>query len=126
MKKETMLRLVAVSLTVLMVFGFHSSALAAENGGAVQTNGVVGFYDNSTESSSSTEPAPSTTESEKPAPSESTTTSSTVVKKPTGSYPSTGELVTKSLSISGVVLLAGVLIFFLWKRRKDGEKEERP
>lgn len=126
MKKETMLRLVAVSLTVLMVFGFRSSALAAENGGAVQTNGVVGFYDNSTEPSSSTEPTPSTTESEKPAPSESTTTSSTVVKKPTGSYPSTGELVTKSLSISGVVLLAGVLIFFLWKRRKDGEKEERP
>lgn len=86
-------------------------------GGAVQTNGEIGFYqdsviDSSTPPTSSTPPSVSQSEPVvKPTP------------KPQGRYPSTGELVKKSLSISGVLLVLLVLFFVLFKRKKEGTKE---
>lgn len=103
------------------------------NGGAVQTNGVIRFYEESTEpsSSESSSTEPSTTEpssvpsSEPSAPSEAPAESSSSeepVKKPGGSkYPSTGELVKASFTIVGAVL-AGAAIFFFLIRRRNASK----
>lgn len=79
-------------------------------GGAVQTNGEIGFY----EEDGSTEP-PTSTSSAQPVDKEMPT-------KPKGRYPSTGELVKTSLSISGAVVVVIVLGYFLLKRKK--EKQE--
>lgn len=72
---------------------------------AVQTNGEIVFAEKST-SSSSEEP----------------------IKKPVGKFPSTGELVIKSLSICGAAVLICALSFYLVKRKKsyvgkDGESQ---
>ena len=42
--------------------------------------------------------------------------------KPEGRYPSTGELVKTSLSVSGGVLLLSALVFYFWKRKKQTEE----
>lgn len=78
---------------------------AEENGGVVKTNGVVGFY----EDSSSSDTTVNSSTSEK-------------VTKPTGRFPSTGELVKKSLSITGLILLLLIVLFFLFKRKKEHDK----
>nr|WP_242700759.1 LPXTG cell wall anchor domain-containing protein [Enterococcus sp. DIV0212c] len=44
--------------------------------------------------------------------------------KPKGRYPSTGELVKKSLSISGILILMYVLLFFWSKRKKTTNEKE--
>ncbi|WP_375178487.1 LPXTG cell wall anchor domain-containing protein [Enterococcus rotai] len=117
-----------VVLSSLVILGMLFSLLvlnvrseASEIGGAVQTNGKIKFY----EESSSTEPPVSSKEpptSSVPEPSSPEKPS----PKPKGRYPSTGELVKKSLSISGVAIVLAVLIFFLWKRKKekDGQGKE--
>ena len=125
MKIKKTIRLLLPSLvlaTVISGGGFAQQASAQEGlGGAVQTNGHIGFYQEEQPESSSSEEssAPQSTTSE-PA---STEASTTTVAKPTGGgqYPSTGELVKKSLSLSGValVVMAGLLI--LYKRRKKEE-----
>ncbi|MBO0445097.1 LPXTG cell wall anchor domain-containing protein [Enterococcus ureilyticus] len=84
----------------------------AAGGGAVQTNGEIGFY----EGESTTEP-----------PTSSSTTnvseSTIATTKPKGRFPSTGELVKKSLSISGVALVVIVCLLLLFKRKKkEGEE----
>lgn len=101
-------------LSALIVFGVSftsmSSSYAAEGeGGQVYTEGVVGFYTDEVQESSSTKTSTST----------STTTP---VTKPTGKLPSTGELVKTGAVISGVVVLVAVFIFILWKRKKDEEE----
>lgn len=78
----------------------------AEEIGQVQTNAGIGFYEASTDSSSSIE---STT----------TITQPDSSIKPKGRYPSTGELVKKSLVISGAILILLVVLFILWKRKKN-------
>lgn len=79
-------------------------------GGAVQTNGEIGFYEEDGSIESST-----LTSSSKPIDKETSI-------KPKGRYPSTGELVKKSLSISGAVVVVIVLGYFLLRRKK--EKQE--
>lgn len=79
---------------------------ATENGGAVPTQGAISFYEGKTTPSSS----------------EPTQTSSEVTK-PTGKLPSTGELIKKSLSISGLAVILIAVFFFFWKRKK-GKAEE--
>lgn len=96
---------VGVSLT-----GLGIESHAEENGGLVETNGVVGFYEDSSSSSDSTSSNPTSNSS----------TSSQVIK-PTGRFPSTGELVKKSLSISGLLLLL-IVLFLLFKRKKERDK----
>ena len=91
---------VGVSLTHLSI-----ESHAEENGGVVKTNGVVGFY----EDSSSSDPT-------------SNSSTSTQVTKPTGRFPSTGELVKKSLSIVGIILLLLIMLFLLLKRKKQHDK----
>lgn len=86
---------------------------AANNGGEVQTSGVISFY----EESSSTEPS-STTE---PSSSTQPSTSSEATIKPVGRYPSTGEMVKTSLIFSGAALIIIGLLLFFWKRKKEKE-----
>lgn len=99
-------------VAVALFFSYPLLGIAEENGGAVQTNGGITFYEEST-SSSSTEQ--STTP---PTPSKPTS------PKPVGRYPSTGELVKASLGVSGAVLVAIVLILFYLKRKKERENTE--
>ena len=89
----------------------------ADDGGAVQTKGVIGFYEASTESTSIEEPISS--ESSAPESTENSEEKAVVVK-PKGKFPSTGELVKTGLSFSGVALVLGVLLFFFWKKRQEG------
>lgn len=99
-------------VAVVLFFSYPLFGMAEENGGAVQTNGGITFYEESI-SISSTEQ--STTPS---------TTSKPTSQKPVGRYPSTGELVKASLGISGAVLVAIVLILFYLKRKKERENTE--
>ncbi|WP_207694728.1 hypothetical protein DOK67_0000534 [Enterococcus sp. DIV0212c] len=91
----------------------HPLNAAANNGGEVQTSGVISFY----EDSSSTEPS-STTE---PSSSTQPSTSSEAITKPVGRYPSTGEMVKTSLVFSGAALIIIGLLLFFWKRKKEKE-----
>lgn len=111
---------ISVVVIAFIFVGRPAIGLATENGGAVQTNGVVSFYEETTEPSSTTEPSTTT---------EPTTTPTTEPTKPSGSkpagkYPSTGELVKKSLGISGAALVLIALILFYVKRRKEQETGE--
>ncbi|MGC6769563.1 LPXTG cell wall anchor domain-containing protein [Enterococcus sp. LJL128] len=112
MKKATYFVIASIVLGLFSVTAGKSAEASEVNGGAVQTTGVVGFYDDSTEPSSSS--SSSTSTSSTPAP----------VQKPTGKYPSTGELVKTSLSIAGAVVVGMVLLFFWMKRRENKRKEE--
>lgn len=129
--KKVMSLLLPLWVTVCVVGTADSVAFAQDgNGGQVQTNGEITFYEeeplpsSSSEPPVSSEPAPSSepvpVPSEEPTPSAS---SEPVVQKPQGKYPSTGELVKKSLSISGVALVAVVFGLFLYKRRKREAEE---
>lgn len=119
MKKRSLVLLITSFFLVLgLVASFPVAVAANGNGGSVQTNGVISFYDETITSSTTEPPTPSTTE---PSDSELPTT----VEKPAGGkLPSTGELVKMSLSISGVAIIAAVLLLFFWKRRKDSSKRE--
>lgn len=121
MKKKTVLfALIAMTGVTGM---FPVTSYADENGGAVQTNGVISFYEestNSTETSSSKDSSTSTDSNSKP-----DTSASSEKPKPTGNYPSTGELVSKSLGISGVLLLILALLLFLKKKHRDEKGAEK-
>lgn len=79
--------------------GIFTTAYGEE--AAVQTNGEI-IFSSETTSTSSSEP----------------------VEKPRGKFPSTGELVVKSFVISGIVLAAFVILFYLIKRKKDMSEKE--
>ncbi|MDA9470605.1 LPXTG cell wall anchor domain-containing protein [Enterococcus sp. 5H] len=112
MKKLNILVVFPILCTLLFLFN-PISVLAEEagNGGGIQTTGEIGFYE---ETKATTEPT------ELPASGTERPT-----EKPKGKFPSTGELVKKSLSISGVALVIIAAIIFFWKRKKaDGKQEE--
>ncbi|MGX7245491.1 LPXTG cell wall anchor domain-containing protein [Enterococcus quebecensis] len=105
MKKKKLFIIVLTAVAfwaISLVVPVH--AYASENGGAVQTNGVISFYDED----SATSPS-SSQQKENPQ----------LVEKPKGRYPSTGELVKKSLSLSGFILLLAAIILFFWTRKKS-------
>ncbi|MFD2307952.1 LPXTG cell wall anchor domain-containing protein [Enterococcus termitis] len=112
-----------VSILLSSIIGFSligisvSDTYAAENqnGGQVVTDGIITFYEDSTEPT--TEP---TTEPSKPTPS---TPSEPKVEKPVGRYPSTGELIKGSIGLSGVALIVIAVFFFLKKRKKETEAD---
>lgn len=110
--KKTKILVVFPTLCALL-FLFDPINVVAEdagNGGGIQTTGEIGFYE---ETKVTTEPT-------------ETPTSGTIspTAKPTGKFPSTGELVKKSLSISGVALVIIAAIIFFWKRKKTDDKQE--
>lgn len=105
---------ILTSIVLVIFFTITPLSVQAEgggNGGAVQTTGGVGFYEDETTPTTT----PSATEEPKETPS----------LKPKGRYPSTGELVAKSLSISGATLVVIVAIYFIWKRKKDNAEKEK-
>lgn len=100
-------------LSLLM---FLSAPVSFAQEGAVQTKGEVILW---AESSDSSEPPTSSTEpSGSTAPSDS---SQAAVNKPAGKYPSTGELVKSSLTITGIALLLIMLVLFFLKKKKERE-----
>ena len=122
MKQNRISYLLLSSFLVVIVCGmFIVSIQANAEGGAVQTNGEITFYDETT--GSTTEPTTEPTiDSSTSYPKTSGDDSGTRIEKPVGKYPSTGELVQKSLSISGIVLIAvGIIFFVLKKRKKEAE-----
>ncbi|MEI5994477.1 LPXTG cell wall anchor domain-containing protein [Candidatus Enterococcus mansonii] len=99
---------ILLTLVGVSAFGFSYSTLAEENGGAVQTNGNIQFYEESSSSSSTT-----------------TSTTETPIKKPkpVGRFPSTGELVQKSMVFTGGLLLLILLYILIRHKRKSNGKE---
>lgn len=87
-----------IVITVVALSFLPMSAHAAE-GGEVGNGAGVEFYSESSSTSPSSSDLPNT-------------------KKPTGNLPQTGEIVKKSMMLSGVVLLIGVVVFFFIKKRK--------
>ncbi|MBO0439875.1 LPXTG cell wall anchor domain-containing protein [Candidatus Enterococcus ikei] len=110
-RKKVIYLIMTVVLFSLLGVG-RSMQSYADEGGAVNTDGEISFFEE--------EPIK---DSSKP-PSDSDSTSS-VIEKPKGRYPSTGELVIKSLGISGMALILIVGILFLWKRKKENERKAR-
>ncbi|WP_321384336.1 cell wall protein [uncultured Enterococcus sp.] len=111
-----------LSALLVMIMGGNGFQSVSAEGGAVQTNGQITFFDEteSTDSSDSTE----TSSSQLP---DAETSGSNLPDnigslKPEGKYPSTGDLFEKSLSISGGIILAAVLLFALFRRIKGVEK----
>lgn len=78
---------------------------------AVQTDGEIVFTQESTQTTSATSES-------------STESSNELIKKPAGKFPSTGELVAKSLSVSGVAIVLFALIFYLFKRKKSADGKD--
>lgn len=78
-------------------------------GGAVQTNGEITLYD---------ETSPSTTDSSLP-PGSTNDSIPEPKPKPKGKLPSTGELVKTSLFVSGIALVMMLFFFYLWKQKKS-------
>lgn len=102
-KKWHVVSLFVVACVIISMLSFHSaSAESTEMGGAVQTNGEIVFFEEKT--------APSTSE---PVPKPS----------PKGKLPTTGELMKKSLSITGVTLII-IIVFFYMKRNKERAGKE--
>lgn len=109
---------ILTSIVLVSFFTIASLSVNAEgggNGGAIQTTGGVGFYEEET---------PPTTEPPITPPIKDSSSSEVPKAKPKGRYPSTGELVAKSLSVSGIALVVIVFIFFIWKRKKENQGKE--
>lgn len=85
----------------------HSSAA---EGGQVGQDAVVEFFTD--------ESVPKPSESEEPKSS-----SEPIVEKPKGRFPSTGEVVQRSLMMSGGILVIAILLFLRLKKRnvKEGD-----
>ncbi|WP_265459738.1 LPXTG cell wall anchor domain-containing protein [Enterococcus sp. HY326] len=102
-------------MVIIGVYWSGPQVLAAgDAGGQVQVDGQITFYEDSTE--------PSSTTSESSSLSTSTTTSEELPSTGGGKLPNTGETVRNfSLIGGGVILLA--LLFFLYRRKRENEKE---
>ncbi|MEI5994290.1 LPXTG cell wall anchor domain-containing protein [Candidatus Enterococcus mansonii] len=95
------------------LFIFPIMDVWAVEGGQVGHDAVIELYAEDTiESSSSSSEQP--TSSSKP-----------IVEKPKGKYPSTGEVIRRSLALSGSALALIALIFFIKKRREEREEVEK-
>lgn len=125
MKKTISFFLLIGSCLGLALFTDVASVNAEEAqtgiGGAVQTNGVIGFYEDTTEPSTSGTAEPTTPTG---TPEDPQADGGDSVTKPVGKFPSTGELVAKSATISGIVLvLIGCFLFILRQKKKKAEGE---
>ncbi|MEI5990142.1 LPXTG cell wall anchor domain-containing protein [Enterococcus crotali] len=105
-----------LSTFILVIVGACSSQTVFAEAGAAQTNGKVSFYDDTPIDSSSTTDPSGTTE-----PTNSNGDSGGSSVKPVGKLPSTGELIAKSLTISGSILLVLGLSFVLVKKKRRAE-----
>ncbi|MGX7245374.1 LPXTG cell wall anchor domain-containing protein [Enterococcus quebecensis] len=114
MSKKRISMLLSSIMALVVVTQFSSNVNAAENqnGGQVTTEGIITFYEDSTEA---------TVEPSKPTP---TSPTEAKVTKPVGRYPSTGEIVKGTIGISGIVLVVLALFLFLKKRKKEKEADE--
>lgn len=123
MKKNYFLPYLVLFSVGCLLTGMPLVAQAME-GGQVGQQGVIEFYeDNSTtEPSDNSTTEPTVEPSAEPSTSTPSSLSTEPVQKPAGNYPSTGEVVQRSLMLSGVALLFIALLFAVWKKRK--EKEE--
>lgn len=117
MKRKQLLCLLLSSFALIIVCGIHIQTAQAQEGvgGAVQTNGEIGFYEETQPSTSSS----TSTSSSKTKTSSSRTVTSETTTKPTGKYPSTGELIKTSLSISGVAIILLALLFLFIRKKKE-------
>ncbi|MBO0471755.1 LPXTG cell wall anchor domain-containing protein [Enterococcus sp. DIV0242_7C1] len=97
---------------LLIVFG-GEVVQAVEEGGQVQTNAGLVF---SGEESSDSKPPHDSSTSDSSTSSSSSSNNTPKEEKPIGRLPSTGELVKKSLSITGGALLLIVFGLFLLKK----------
>ncbi|WP_430597646.1 LPXTG cell wall anchor domain-containing protein [Enterococcus sp. AZ177] len=113
MNKKRIIIMLASIMCMVALASFSSNVSAADNqnGGQVATEGIITFYEDSTEP---------TTEPSKPTPPNS---SEPKVTKPVGRYPSTGEIIKGSIGISGIVLVAVALFIFFKKRKKEQEAD---
>lgn len=109
-KKKVQISVVLVFLLFMGSIFTVTSISAYGMEAAVQTNGEIVFTEDSTKP---------TVETSEP----TVNSSDTPVTKPTGKFPSTGELVAKSLGITGIAVLIFALLFYLFKRKKadDGK-----
>lgn len=125
MMKKKSIRYIMLSFLLVVISLANGSILTfAEGNGAVQTNGnIILTEDSETKPTDSTE---ATTESKEVTSSSKTKTSEALVSKPVGKYPSTGELVRASLSISGGVLaiIAVCLLYVKRRNNADSRREE--
>ena len=111
-------RIIIMLASIVCLVAFTPTSLtvtAAENqnGGQVTTEGIITFYEDSTER---------TTEPSKPTPS---SPSEPKVTKPVGRYPSTGEIIKGSIGIGGIALVAIALFLFFKKRKKEQEADNK-
>ncbi|MBP1048115.1 LPXTG cell wall anchor domain-containing protein [Enterococcus sp. BWM-S5] len=118
MKKKHFLHYLVLLSVGVFLTGVPMSSWAME-GGQVGQQGVIEFYVDSTEPSESSTTEPPVASSTEEPPVSTSTSSSTVVQKPAGKYPSTGEVVQRSLMLSGAAVIALVLLFFVMKKRKE-------
>lgn len=104
MKKKIIPYFLLISIIYLGIGFMNFSSVEAEEIGQVQTSAGVGFYEDSTDSSSTQQ---------------KTTSQSETSTKPKGRLPSTGELVKASIALSGIILILFVVLVILWKRKKN-------
>lgn len=107
MKRNSYSKVIVSLIVISLLFWGSPSIVQAEN---VQTNGEIIIRENLTEPTTDT-----TTEPTKP----TTSTEPPVVKKPVGRLPSTGELVTMSVSISGILLVLGICLYRMFNKKKS-------
>lgn len=119
---EKYLILLSVIAVLLFTFTGRTVVQAVSNGGgAVQTNGDISFYEEST-STSETEDSTENSTADSSSSTTGTLPETGTTTKPAGKLPSTGELVVKSLSISGGVILVVAGILFWLKRKKQADE----
>ncbi|MEI5994537.1 LPXTG cell wall anchor domain-containing protein [Candidatus Enterococcus mansonii] len=117
-KKRLSILLILLSsiLGLVVVTQVSLSVHAAENqnGGQVATEGIITFYEDSTEptiESTSTDPT-------------STSQTESKIVKPIGRYPSTGEMIKGSVGVIGIVLIVLALFLFFKKSKKKQGAEK--
>ncbi|MBO0469636.1 LPXTG cell wall anchor domain-containing protein [Enterococcus sp. DIV0242_7C1] len=108
--KKIRATIVLLSLVFIGSFFMLKPALVYGAEASVKTNGEIVFTEESTPPTSET--------------SETTSSSEEPTKKPAGKYPSTGELIQKSLSVSGIAVLIFALGFYLVKRKRESTRKE--
>lgn len=109
MLKKVQTSIVILSLVFIGSFFTIKPVLIYGAEAAVQTNGEIVFSDERTTHSSGTSDSSS---NEEP------------TKNAAGKFPSTGELVLKSLSISGIAVIVLAVCFYLFKRKEKDEGKD--
>ncbi|ALS00974.1 hypothetical protein ATZ33_06205 [Enterococcus silesiacus] len=116
-KKFLRISILTISILGLMIFWKPVTSFA-DDGGQVGHEAVIEFY----------------REDEKKDPPTTTSESKTNLNvsegpqksKPIGRFPQTGEIVRKSLMLSGIVLALSALYVYVKKQRKENEGETKP